>query len=351
MWYETFVLRVSKRIAKKREGLLFGLPRIRAAGIAYAAAAIIAATSALADDWPSRSITLIVPFGAGSGSDYVARIISARLSEILGQQIIIENVGGAGGVVGVSRVARAAPDGYQMVLGAVDTFAQGQSLYKKPAYDSIKDFSPVALAVEQPLLLTVRNELPVKDLKEFVAYVKANQSKMQFGSAGVGAAPHLACYQLTSAIGASVTHVPYRGSAQALQDMIAGRLDYYCPLAIGAIPLITGNSIKALAILTPNRSPLLPDLPTAREQGVDFADGDYWMGFFVPQGTPEPIVTKLNAAINSAVETPSVQSRLRELATTVVAPDRRSPAYLRTLVQSEVTKWAAIIKASGIEPQ
>jgi tripartite-type tricarboxylate transporter receptor subunit TctC len=330
---------------------LFGIARSHKVAVACMLAMMLCATAAAAEDWPSRPMTLIVPFGAGSGSDYVARIISARLSEILGQQIVIENVGGAGGVVGVSRVARAPPDGYQLVLGAVDTFAQGQALYKKPVYDSAKDFTPVALAVEQPLLLTVRNELPVNDLTEFVSYVKVHQSTMQFGSAGVGAAPHLACYQLTSAIGATVTHVPYRGSAPALQDMIAGRLDYYCPLAGAGIPLIMSKSIKALAILTQDRSPLLPDLPTAKEQGLDFTDGYYWIGFFLPQGTPEPIVKKLNTAICAALDTPSVQTRLRELATTVVASDRRSPGYLQTFVASEIRKWAGIIKASGIEPQ
>jgi len=300
--------------------------------------------------WPSRFITLVVPFGPGSGSDLVARIIAARLSELLGQQMVVENVGGAGGVIGVTRVAKAAPDGYQVVLGAVDTFAQSQSLHKNPPYNSLTDFVPVALAVEQPLLLTVRKDLPAANLTEFAAYVKVNQKKMQFGSAGVGAAPHLACSQLTSLIGATVTHIPYRGSAPAMQDMIAGNLDYYCPLAVGAIPLIDGGSIKALAILTAERSSLLPTLATAKEQGFDL-DQYYWMGFFYPKGTAQEIITTLNAAIGKALDAPSVQTRLRELATVVVAPDRRSPVYLRKFVESEIVKWAATMKASGVEPQ
>jgi tripartite-type tricarboxylate transporter receptor subunit TctC len=309
------------------------------------------ALSAGAQEWPTRVISLVVPFGPGSGTDVVARIIAARTSEILGQQIIVENVGGAGGVIGVSRVAKADPDGYHLVLGAVDTFAQSQTLFKNPAYNSVTDFTPVGLAVEQPLLLIVRKDLPVNDLKEFAAYVKANQSKMQFGSAGVGAAPHLACFQLTSIIGATVTHVPYRGSAPAMQDIIAGNLDYYCPLAVGAIPLLKGNSIRALAILTHDRSPILPDLQTAKEQGFDFTDGYYWMGFFFPKGTPEPIVSKLNAALAVALDTASVQSRLREFGATVVAPERRSPAYLRKFVDTEITKWGSIMKAGGVVPQ
>jgi tripartite-type tricarboxylate transporter receptor subunit TctC len=182
--------------------------------------------------------------------------------------------------------------------------------------------------------------------------VKANQAKMQFGSAGVGAAPHLACSLITSAIGATaVTHVPYRSSAPALQDMIAGNLDYYCPLAVGAIPLMESKSVKVLAILTRDRSPLLPDLPTAREQGLDVVDGYYWMGFFFPKGTPEPIVATLNAAISTAIDTPAVQARLRDVATTAVTRDRRSSAYLQKYLESEIAKWAVTMKASGVIPQ
>lgn len=304
---------------------------------------------AAAQSWPSRHVTLVVPFGPGSGSDTVARIVMARASEVLGQQIIIENVGGAGGIIGVGRVAKAAPDGYQFVLGAVDTFAQSQSLSKAPPYNSMTDFVPVGLAAEQPLVLIVRNSLPVNNLAEFVTYMKANAGKMQFGSAGVGSAPHLACFQLTSTAQAPVAHVPYRGSAPAMQDMIAGTLDFYCPLAVGAIPLIENKSVKALAILTQERSGLLPDLPTAAEQGIIGLDGYYWIGFFMPKGTPEPIVTKLNGALGAALDTQSVKDRLRNVGTTVVAPERRSPAYLQSFVDSEIKKWAATIKSAGVK--
>lgn len=326
------------------------LPYIRQMSFACLMALACVAPAA-AQTWPTRFMTLVVPFGPGSGTDIVSRIITARVSEVLGQQVVVENVGGAGGIIGVSRAAKAAPDGYQMVLGAVDTFAQSQSTLKSPPYNPITDFTPVGLAVEQPLVLTVRKDLPVANLKEFSTYVKANQAKMQFGSAGVGGAPHLACFQITSVIGATVTHVPYRSSAPALQDMIAGNLDFYCPLAVGAMRLIENGSLKALAILTRDRSPLMPDMPTAAEQGFDGVDGYYWMGFFFPKGTPEPIVATLNAAINAALDTPSVQARLREVATTAVARERRSPAYLQKYVESEIAKWAAIVKASGVTPQ
>lgn len=309
------------------------------------------AAPAAAETWPSRAVSIVVPFGVGSGTDLVARIIGARVSEVLHQPVVIENVGGAGGLIGVNKVAKAPPDGYQMVLGAVDTFAQSQSLRKNPPYNSLTDFTPVALAVEQPLVLIVRNNLPVSNLKEFAAYVKANQAKMQFGSAGVGTATHLVCSRLTAIMGAKVTHVPYRGSAPAMQDMIAGTLDFYCALAAVAKPLIESKSVKAIAVLTPERSSLLPNVPTAKEQGYDVTDGQYWMGFFLPKGTPQPIVAKLNAAINTALDTPSVQASLSKFATTVVAAENRSPAYLGKYLASEITHWAAIIKASGITPQ
>jgi tripartite-type tricarboxylate transporter receptor subunit TctC len=306
---------------------------------------------ASAETWPSRPITLTVPFGPGSGSDTVARIIAGRVSEILGQPMIVEDLGGAGGTIAVSRVAKADPDGYQVILGSVDTFAQSQSLFKELPYDTVTDFEPVALAVEQPLILITRTGIPATNLNDFAAYLKANQAKMQFGSTGVGSGPYLACYLLNAAIGVKVTSVPYRSSAPAFTDMIGGNLDYYCPLAVGAIPFINNNQVNALAILTAERSALLPDLPTAKEQGVNVVDGYYWMAFFVPKGTPGPIVTKLNAAIVGALDTPAVQERLRVVATTAVAPERRSPAYLGSHLASEIAKWRSIMHASGVEPQ
>jgi tripartite-type tricarboxylate transporter receptor subunit TctC len=307
--------------------------------------------SALADGWPARVVTLMIPFGAGSGTDIVGRILAAKTSEALGQQMIVEDLGGAGGTIAVSRVAKVAPDGYEVVLGAVDTFAQSQYLFKEPPSNSIADFEPVGLAVEQPLLLVVRNDLPASNLKEFAAYLTANQAKMKFGSAGIGAAPYLACSMLTAAIGATATHVPYRSAAPALQDMIRGDIDYYCPLSISVSGLIDSKSVKPLAILTHDRSPLFPDLPTAREQGFDVVDGYYWMGLFAPKGTPAPVVATLNAALGSALNDATVQSRLRDASATVVTPERRSSAYLKDYLASEITKWAAIMKASKVPQQ
>jgi tripartite-type tricarboxylate transporter receptor subunit TctC len=305
-----------------------------------------------AQEWPDRPVRLIVPFPAGSATDLVARIIAAEVSASIGQPVVNENVGGAGGTIGVRRAARAAPDGYTMVLGAVDTFAQSQYLFQSPPYDSVRDFDAVALVVQQPLVMIVRKDLPASNLQEFARYARVHAENLTFGSAGVGAAPYLACAMLNSAIGArGVVHVPYRAAAPAFQDMIMGRLDYYCPLAISVGSLIQDQSVKMLAILTPERSVLFPDLPTAREQGVDVADGYYWNAFFAPRGTPEPIVAMLNAAIHKALDQPSVQARLRTTAATVVPPEQRSSAYLREYLQSEIAKWTAIMRTAGVPQQ
>ena len=336
---------------QEREEVVRTIFRVRNFGLAFLIALACGTAPAKAQSWPTHFITLIVPFGPGSASDTVARILAPSISEVLGQQVVVENAGGAGGTIGVSRAAKAAPDGYTVVLGAIDTFAQSQSLFKNPPYNSVADFAPVGLAVEQPLLLTIKKDIPAENLKEFAAYLKANQAKMQFASAGVGSAVHLACFQFTAAVGATVMHVPYRSSAPALQDLIAGRIDFYCPIAVAAVPHLQSKSLKAIAILTQERSSLMPDMPTAKEQGFDGIDGYYWMGFFFPKGVPEPIVKKFNEAINVALDTPVVQERLRTLVTTVVPRDRRSTAYLETYLASEIKKWAATMKAGGVTPQ
>ena len=322
--------------------------RQRYAWLACLVILAIGMASALADGWPTRVVTLVIPFGPGSGTDIVGRILANRVSQALGQQMIVEDLGGAGGTIAVSRVAKATPDGYQIVLGAVDTFAQSQYLFKEPPSNTVVDFVPVGLAVEQPLLLVVRNDLPVANLKEFATYLKANQTKMRFGSAGIGAAPYLACAMITAAIGATATHVPYRSAAPALQDMIRGDIDYYCPLSISVSSLIESKSVKPLAVLTGDRSPLFPDLPTAREQGFDVVDGYYWMGMFAPKDTPASVVATLNAALGSALNDSAMQSRLRDASATVVAPERRSSAYLKDYLPSEIAKWTAIMKASKV---
>ena len=308
-------------------------------GVAHAAAA---------QDWPTRPVTMVIPFAAGGALDILGRILGPGLSDGLGRPIVIENVGGAGGMTGASRVAKAAPDGYQFVLGGASTHAVNQTLYKNPLYNAATDFAPVALIIEQPLLLIVRKDFPASNLAEFITYAKANQAKMQYGSGGAGSTPHLACALLNATIGVSITHVPYRGTGPATQDLIAGRIDYLCPLGATAIPQILSDQVKAIAILSKERSPLLPDLASAHEQGLADFDASTWNAAFLPKGTPASIVQKLHAATVATMDTPSVQERLKDIGATVVPPERRSPDYLQTFVESEIAKWAVSIKAAGI---
>jgi tripartite-type tricarboxylate transporter receptor subunit TctC len=315
---------------------------------AVAAGLLATAGAAHAQEWPTRPVTLVVTFAAGSGDDLVARSIAPRLSELLGQQVVIENVGGAGGMTGASRVAKAAPDGYQIVLGGTGTFAANQTLYKQPLYNAVTDFKPVVLIAEQPMVLIARKELPVDNLKDFIAYAKANQAKMQFGSGGPGSATHLACVLLNSTIGVNITHVPYRSAALAFQDVIGGRLDYVCPITGTAISIIESKQVRALAILSKNRTPILPNLATAHEQGLANFDAYIWNGMFLPKDTPDAIAKKLHDVTVEAMNTPAIQERIKEIGGSVVAPERRSPEYLKRFVEEEIAKWAAPIKASGI---
>ncbi len=306
------------------------------------------AIPAAAQDWPTRPITMIVPFGAGSGVDVLGRVLAPRLSEILGQPVIVENVGGAGGMIGASRVAKATPDGYQFVLGNVGTHAQNQSLYQKPLYNAATDFAPVVLIADTPQVLITRADFPADDLQSFIAYTKANHDKMQFASPGVGSAAHLACLLLNGAIGVSVTHVSYRGGAPAMQDLIAGRIDYQCPLLALAISQIRGKSVKAIAVLTKNRSAILPTLPSAQEQGLPNFDISTWNAFFLRKDTPPAIVKKLHDATVAAINTPTVVEKLKQIGAEAVTPERSSSIYLQQFVDSEIKKWAAAIKAGGV---
>jgi tripartite-type tricarboxylate transporter receptor subunit TctC len=329
-----------------RSGLSAAARRASKPIAAALACALLSGSPVGAESWPARPLTMVVPFAPGGGTDVLGRIVGRRLSEILAQQVIIENVGGAGGMVGSARVAKAAPDGYQFVLGS-RADAINQTLYKNPLYNFATDLAPVVLIADQPTLLVTRKDLPAADLREFVAYARANQARMQMGSAGAGSTGHLDCMLLNAAIGISVTHVPYRGGGPAMQDLIAGRIDYFCTLSATARQQLDGNLIKAIAILSRDRSAMLPDLASAREQGLDF-EATTWFGFFFPKGTPEPVIQKLHDATVAAMDTPSVQERLKDVGAVTVAPERRSPAYLQKFVLSEIEKNAAPIRAAGL---
>ena len=301
-----------------------------------------------AQEWPTRPMTMIVPFAAGGPVDVLGRIVAQHLTEVAGRQVVVENVTGAGGMTGANRVAKAAPDGYTFVLGSVGTHAQNQTLYKTPAYDAQKDFEPVALVSELPLLLVTKRDLPANDLQEFIAYAKANEGKLQFGSAGVGSAVHLGCVLFNAAAGIQATHIPYRGGGPAMQDLVAGRIDYTCNIITSARPNVKSNQIKAMANLAPKRTPLLPELKTSQEQGLDNFDATTWNMVLLPKGTPAPIVQKLNAALSQALDTPATKERLLNIGLDIPAADKRSPEYATKFVESEIRKYEGPIKAAGI---
>jgi len=321
---------------------------MRRIGTMIATALVLAALPAAAQDWPAKPITMVIPFAAGGALDVVARIVAPRLSEVLGKPVVIENIGGAGGMTGGQRVAKAAPDGYQFVFGGTSTHAINQTLYKAPLYNAATDFAPVALMIEQPVVLITRPDLPVGTLQEFIAYTKANQAKMQYGSSGAGSTVHLACALLNARLGVQVTHIPYRGTAPATQDMLAGRLDYMCPLSASATPQIESGQVKVITVLAKDRSPVLPNLPSAFEQGLADIDTRGWNGFFLPKGTPAAIVQKLSEAASATIDTPSVRERLREIGVSTVTRERRSPDYLQKFVESEIDKWAVPIRSAGV---
>ncbi|MPZ37044.1 MAG: tripartite tricarboxylate transporter substrate binding protein BugD [Rhizobiales bacterium] len=316
---------------------------IIAAAVAFAAAG----TPAYAQSWPTRPINLVVPYAAGGPVDTIARILGARMSETLGQQIIIENVGGAGGMNGSQRVAKATPDGYSLLLSGSAVLAINQTLYRRPLYNSLTDFEHVVLHSDSARVLIARPDFPAKTLPEFIAYAKANQGKMQYGSAGAGSGTHVCAVLLNVAMGTKITHVPYRGAGPAMQDLIAGRIDFIAEQISTALPQIRAGKVKVIATLGLDRAPGLEDLATAEEVGLKGLDCGSWGSFSFPKGTPEAVVQRLADASNEAVESPMVRDRFKQIGVVVPPKERRTPAYLRKFVVTETERWAAPIKNSG----
>ena len=305
------------------------------------------AGSAHAQDWPTRPVTMIVPYAAGGPVDTIGRIMAARMSELLGQQVIIENVGGAGGMTGAARAAKSAPDGYTLLLSGSAVLAINQTLYKRPLYNATTDFEHATLHTDSARVLIARKDFPANTLPEFVAYAKANQAKMQYGSAGAGSGTHVCAVLLDVAMGTKITHVPYRGAGPAMQDLIGGRIDFIAEQISTALPQIQGHMVKAIATLGLDRAPGLESLATAEESGLKGLDCGSWGSLSLPKGTPEAIVRRLAQASNAAVETPSVRERFKSIGVTIPAAARRTPEYLAKFVPSEIERWAGPIKASG----
>jgi tripartite-type tricarboxylate transporter receptor subunit TctC len=315
--------------------------------IVAVAALTLSATSAPAQDWPSRNITLVVPFAAGGGIDTSARVQALALAEVLKQGVIVENIGAAGGTVGTARVAKAAPDGYTMLIGNSGTHAYAATLYKSLPYDPVGDFEHVGITTDSPRILVVRKDLPVDNLKDFIAYTKANQAKMQYGSAGVGSGTHLPCTLLNTVMGVNVVHVPYRGAGPAMQDLVGGRLDYMCDTIQTGAEQAKGGSVKGIAVMGPKRVPII-DLPTTSEAGLDGVDATVWNGFFFPKGTPREIVLKMNKALNDMIERPDIRQRMGDLGLTVLPPEQRTPEYLASFLPKDIERWGKVIRDAGL---
>jgi tripartite-type tricarboxylate transporter receptor subunit TctC len=306
--------------------------------------------TAAAQDWPTRPITLMVPFAAGGGIDTSARIQAQHMSELLGQPIVVENVGAAAGTTGSLRVAKAQPDGYTFLIGNSGTHAYSQAMAKKPIYDSVADFQPIGLTTESPRILVARKDLPANNLQELIKYLKANEGKTQFASAGVGSGTHLPCVLFNSAIGANVTHVPYRGEGPAMQDVIAGRMDFMCATIQSGAAQARQGTVKGIAIMADKRSSIAPDLPTTGEQGLQGVEASVWNAFFVPKGTPDAIVRKFNKAMSDTVDNPAIHKRLEGLGLEIVPRDRRTPEYLAKYLPQEIARWKKVVQDAGITP-
>lgn len=316
--------------------------------ISLLAASIGLTGTVAAQGWPARPITLIVPFAAGGGVDASARVQAQQMGELLGQTIIVENVGAAAGMVGGLRVAKAEPDGYTFLIGNTGTHAYNQSLYKRPLYNPAADFAPVGLASESARILIVRKDLPVDGLRGFIAYAKANQGRMQFGSAGVGSGTHLPCVLLNRAMGVDITHIPYRGAGQAMQDLIGGRIDYMCDTIQTGAAQARSGAVKGIAVMSPKRVPIIADLQTTGEQGLANVDASVWNAFFLPAKTPDALVRRFNKAMSDTLDNALIRKRLEELGLEIIPPERRSPEYLAKFLPEEIERWARIIRAAGI---
>jgi tripartite-type tricarboxylate transporter receptor subunit TctC len=316
--------------------------------LAVAAALATFASTALAEDWPSRPLTMVVPFAAGGPMDTLARVLQPTLGETLGQPIIIENQPGGGGMTGSLRVSQAAVDSHLFVLASIGTHAISYSMHSKPSYHPARDFQPVIFVADAPLMLMTRKDLGASDLAAFIAYAKANNGKLTFSSGGTGTSSHVACVMLDQLIGVEATHVPYRGGGPAFADVIASRIDYICNyVSIGA-QAVKQDQVKAIAMLAGERTPLLPDLPTASEQGLKDFDVSAWNAILLPKSATPAMVAKFNAAVSRALDTPALRERLDAIGLIPAAPARRSPEYLRQFIDAEIAKWAVPVKAAGL---
>jgi tripartite-type tricarboxylate transporter receptor subunit TctC len=315
---------------------------------AVAISAALGSASPASAVYPERTITFVVPFAAGGATDVIARLYADHMTRTLGQQIVVENVTGAGGTIGASRVARATPDGYTLLMGNLGTQAASVGLYSNLSYDPRADFEPVMNAAATPMVVAAKKDLPVRDFREFVGYVKANAERLNYGTGGVGATSHLTCLFLDTLLETKVKHVPFRGSGPALNALIGGQIDYVCDQTVGIVPQIQSKDVKGLVVAVENRIPVIPDVPTSAEQGLPGFQATGWNALFAPKGTPKDIVDRLNGAAREALRDETVRSRLAALGAELPNEAGQTPAALGTLVRTEIDKWVPIIKKSGV---
>jgi tripartite-type tricarboxylate transporter receptor subunit TctC len=318
--------------------------------IALLAAGILAAATATASaqGYPTRSINVVVPFPAGGPSDVVARIVTEHMGRTLGQQLVIENVGGAGGTLGSARVAAAAPDGYTLLAGSMGSHVAAPVLTPNLKYDPSKDFEPIGFTAHSPAVITARKDFPAKDMAEFVAYVKQNGDKVKQAHGGIGASSHMACLLFNAELGLKPTLVAYRGTGPAVNDLVGGHVDFLCEQSVSVAEQIKGGSVKAYGISATERLAALPDVPSAKEAGVKY-DMSIWAGIFAPKGVPKEVVDKLAAALDKALDDPAVQKRLGDLGASIPAKQERNPATFDRLVKAEIARWAPILKAASAD--
>ena len=309
--------------------------------------AAVLSGSAMADDYPSKSITMIVPFSAGGPTDTVARLIAQPMSAYLKQQVVIENVGGAGGTLGAGRVARSDGDGYTIFLHHIGQ-STAPSLYRKLPYNPLEDFEPVGLVTDVPMTIIARKDFPAKDMKELIAYVKANKDKVTYANAGLGSASHLCGMLFMTAIQTDLTTVPYKGTGPAMNDLLGGQVDFMCDQTTNTTSQIKAGKVRAYAVTTKTRVESLPDLPTIEESGIPGFEVAVWHGIYAPKGTPKAVLDKLTAALSYALKDETVKQRFADLGTEPTEQKNVTQIALRTKLRSEIDKWAPIIKKAGV---
>jgi|SRR5688572_427109 tripartite-type tricarboxylate transporter receptor subunit TctC len=308
---------------------------------------LVVASPASAQKYPDKVITIIVPFTAGGPTDTVARLLAQPMTKMLKQQVIIENVGGAGGTIAAGRVARSAPDGYTLFLHHIG-HSTAPTLYRKLSYNSITDFEPIGLINEVPMTLIARRDFPPKDLKELITYVKANKDKVTYANAGIGAASHLCGMLFMTAVQVDLTTVPYKGTADVMKDLLGGQVDFSCDQTTNTTSQIKADKVKVYGVTTPKRLASLPKIPTLDESGLKGFEVTVWHALYAPKATPKPVIDTLTKALQAALKDETVKHRFADLGTEPVAEKRATPEALRAHLKAEIDKWAPVIKKAGV---